>query len=583
MAQTHGKKRLTPAQKAHNKQVRRSVTDGAGKRDIRLSLALSLIGAITQALALIQGGYALGELATGAAIAPSRLATLIGLALAAAAAAGTNIWLTEKSAMRQEARLREATIRQVNQLGPVLSSEKSSGRTVSLATDEAQRMAYYRQTFIGPMLGSLSIPVVVLALMALLIDPVIAAIIFLVLPLVPLTVGGFQRLYAGISNESRRARTKLAVSYLDAIQGLITLRLLGAQKRVEKKLSSDGEKNRLTIMRILAGNQVIIFLMDSLFSIAVVTATAVLSMWRLTGEHITIGGAIAAVALAAMLLEPIDRVGSFFYVAMGGMAAQRAIVDYLGRRPVGAQNSGGVVENNYDDGETALEARELTFAYGQTPVLQDVSLRVKSGEKIAIIGPSGGGKSTLLALVKGDLLPGGGQLRVGGLDTARAGQDATRAQSAFVTQMTWLFTGTIRDNLLLGNPGATDDEIWSALEAANIAAEIRRMPAGLNTQVGERGHSVSGGQAQRLSLARALLANRPLILLDEPTSQVDIESEAQIINAIENIGRERTLVMVTHRYSMCALADTVYLLGEGGLTPVDNPAQTLLEVAGEAR
>ena len=201
-------------------------------------------------------------------------------------------------------------------------------------------------------------------------------------------------------------------------------------------------------------------------------------------------------------------------------------------------------------------------------MLSDVDLTVARGEHVALIGPSGAGKSTLLALASGDLLPAAGTVRVGGIASTAATQDEVRATGALVAQSTWLFAGTIADNLRLADPTATPERMWRALERANLAQEVRLMPAGLDTVVGENGMGLSGGQAQRVSLARAFLADRPLLLLDEPTSQVDLAGEAQIIEAIDRLAAGRTVLTVSHRAGALTGADRVIRVADGALTPV---------------
>ena len=201
-------------------------------------------------------------------------------------------------------------------------------------------------------------------------------------------------------------------------------------------------------------------------------------------------------------------------------------------------------------------------------MLSDVDLTVARGEHVALVGPSGAGKSTLLALASGDLLPAAGTVRVGGIASTAATQDEVRAAGALVAQSTWLFAGTIAYNLRLADPAAGPERMWQALERANLAEEVRLMPAGLDTVVGENGLGLSGGQAQRVSLARAFLADRPLLLLDEPTSQVDLAGEAQIIEAIDRLAAGRTVLTVSHRAGALTGADRVIRVADGALTPV---------------
>ena len=376
-------------------------------------------------------------------------------------------------------------------------------------------------------------------------------------------------------------------------------------------------------MGLLAGNQLVILVTDCLFSLFFIAAAAGMALVRLRAGAIDVGDALALVLTSFVLLEPLDRVGAFFYVGMGGLANQRAMRRVLGaRRAPGAAPDDGapaVPPGGRDDAAPALSLRRVTASWagdgadsdgargrggagrGGRPhpapgrgapdgarshgdragrdgaggrdgdgavVLSDVDLTVARGEHVALVGPSGAGKSTLLALASGDLLPAAGTVRVGGIASTAATQDEVRAAGALVAQSTWLFAGTIADNLRLADPTATPERMWRALERANLAQEVRLMPAGLDTVVGENGLGLSGGQAQRVSLARAFLADRPLLLLDEPTSQVDLAGEAQIIEAIDRLAAGRTVLTVSHRAGALTGADRVIRVADGALTPV---------------
>jgi len=209
--------------------------------------------------------------------------------------------------------------------------------------------------------------------------------------------------------------------------------------------------------------------------------------------------------------------------------------------------------------------RNVSFDYGRGEVLHGVDLAVASGSKIAVVGRSGGGKSTLMGLMGGALRPARGSVLIDGKNLAFASAEEAAALTARVAQTTWLFTGTIADNLRLAKEDATREEMWNALRGAQIADEIERMPKGLDTDVGEQGAFLSGGQAQRISIARALLSGRRILLLDEPTSQVDIESEARIVDALRSLGRDLTVVLVTHRSALLDVADKVYEMKDGML------------------
>ena len=603
MARAHGRGSATP-----------TIPIGTvrGRRANAASFALTVLSSLAQAWALVGLGRSLGALLTagsgsaapGAAGSGAWRPLLLQAVLAAAVAGACQIGveaLSRTSAAREEGRLRSRLLAHLFDLGPARAADLRSGSTVSLLTDGVERVALYRQTFLAPTAASFASPALVLALLAVVIDPLPCLVLLMAVVLVPGFIIALHLRVRRSSSGSRRARTRLAGAYLDAIQGLTTLTLARAAARTAADLRRAGEDNRRAVMGLLAGNQLVILVTDCLFSLFFIAATAGMALVRLRAGAIDVGDALALVLTSFVLLEPLDRVGAFFYVGMGGLANQRAMRRVLGaRRTAGAAPDDGApaAPPGGRDDAPALSLRRVTASWAGDGagadgargrgdrgravgrddragrdgagdvVLSDVDLTVARGEHVALIGPSGAGKSTLLALASGDLLPAAGTVRVGGIASTAATQDEVRATGALVAQSTWLFAGTIADNLRLADPTATPERMWRALERANLAQEVRLMPAGLDTVVGENGLGLSGGQAQRVSLARAFLADRPLLLLDEPTSQVDLAGEAQIIEAIDRLAAGRTVLTVSHRAGALTGADRVIRVADGALTPV---------------
>lgn len=547
-----------------------SLATPAGRAANAAAFTLTALSSLAQAWTLISLGRGLGALVTAASQAsaqvPSEVSAHLAQAAVAALVAGVAQVAVElisrSSATREEARLRHRVLSHLFALGPARAASLRSGSTVSLLTDGAERVALYRQTFLAPTIASVLAPALVLVLLALTVDPLTPLVLAAAVVLVPGFITVFHSKVRRSSSGSRRQRMRLAGAYLDAIQGLTTLTLARAAQRTSTELRQAGEDNRVAVMRLLAGNQLVILLTDSLFSLFFITATAAMALTRLGAGAIDLGGALALVLSSFVLLEPLDRVGAFFYVGMGGLANQRAI-----RRVLATERDHGATPANPAspvDPSAVVAMQDVTGAWDpERPVLSGVTLSVEPGQHVALVGPSGAGKSTLMAMVAGDLLPAAGGVTVAGHRLTAANQDAVRAASALVAQSTWLFCGTIADNLRIGAPQATTEQMWQALEAANLAQEVRLMPDGLETVVGEMGLGLSGGQAQRVSLARAFLADRPLLLLDEPTSQVDLAGEAQILQAIERLSQGRTVLTVSHRQGAAASAGRVLRVAEG--------------------
>ncbi|MDO4761807.1 MAG: ATP-binding cassette domain-containing protein [Corynebacterium sp.] len=471
----------------------------------------------------------------------------------------------------EENRIRHRIIDAVFAAGPARATHTRTGEVVSLATESSEKMMALRVGFIAQIIASLSAPLLVIAAIAWSVSGTIALIMLAMIPVVPAIVIGFRKVVSTVSSESQDARKALAAAYMDALQSLSTLQLLGAVGRVARTLEETGERNRVAVMKLLRGNQLILFAMDSAFSLALVTTAAGLGLYGVSNNTLSPGQAITLVGLSMLLLEPMDQVGAFFYVGMSGLGGQRGIFGFLRTRGIDAETTLSIpnTPTSTVHSDTVVEIRDLHFGYDDE-LFHGANLTIRAGERIGIIGRSGQGKSTLLSLLKGDLFPTSGTITVAGVgDQPDAAIPATltpaglkragmlRAASASVAQTTWLFSGTIADNLRIAAPNATEKDMWSALERAHVADEIRRLPHGLDTPLGEQGLGISGGQAQRLSLARAIISGRRIVLLDEPTSHVDLASEREILAAINDLGTDYTLIMVTHRTSSLTHMDRV--------------------------
>lgn len=514
----------------------------------------------------------------GSGVPGAAVAVLVGavLVLAVAAFAGPRVSLGAVGP--REAERRDVLLDQVFRLGVAFRTQERSGRFVSTATDGVERASSYETTFRFPIIASMTVPVVALVALGAAVDWVVAGWLALALPAIPLLVGGFQRAFRGVSLQYRMTSRRFAAQFLDAIQGLPTSTAFTRAAAKGAELARSAEHLRRMVMRLLARNQLVLLVIDSSFSLAMVTAAAGLAMLRLRDGAITPGQAVAVVLVSTVLLEPLDRVGQFFYVGMGGRAAVREIEGVLDQPPVAADAPGvrapatTTLAGPREPEPEALALDHVSFAYpGGRPVLDDVSFTVPRGGRVALIGPSGSGKSTVAALLQAHLRPASGAVRVGGHDATEVPVAWVRAQTAVVAQSTYLFTGTLADNLRLAAPDADDDLLWHALEQANLADDVRSFPDRLATRVGERGLSLSGGQAQRVAVARALLKDAPVLLLDEPTSQVDAASESALVEALDRAGDGRTVVLVAHRLSTVRGADEVLVLAEGRIVEQGPP------------
>ncbi len=530
-----------------------------------IEIIKNLLPAMFLIILYIELGLVIDALISGNISLPS-LGYLSLLALAAGMMAFSASFSGGTRLRAEEPRLRHAMVAQVFRLGVSERTKERSGRIVNTATDGVERSSNYRGTFIAPMLASLITPIMVVAVVFTF-DWVSAAVLAISIPVVPLTVGAFQRAFRPVSTRYRASSRALAAQELDAIQGLSTLSYIGAGKRVGRTLAQAAENVRRKVMRYLAGNQMVLLVVDGVFSLGMITGATALAYWRLSDGWFTIGQAVTLVLLSSIMLDPLDRIGQFFYIGMGGIAATREIRRFTSETPevVDPAEHGALSPAVVPvPGEVRIDS--VSFGYeADLPILENASLRVAPGEHIAITGTSGAGKSTLSSLIQAHHRPSEGSIFINGVDISQVPLQWVRSQIAVVEQTTYLFSDTLRANILIANPAASDEDILTALRTVGLDDLLARLPEGLDTRVGDKGLALSGGEAQRVALARAFIKDAPILLLDEPTAHVDLESERQILNAIDTVARGRTTITISHRGATIAHADRQVELKEGEL------------------
>lgn len=557
-----------------------------GQRAYRQICVFSVVAGASGALSLIGFGKGVGAPFDSTVLAHQVspfsaawpwLATAVIFASICALSYAAADYIGRQNALDEESRLRVRTLDHIFAIGHLprtgagadSAKTTSTGALVSTLVDGSERVSKYEFTFLPQAISALITPLVVLVLAAIFIDPLSALELA---ASVAVAIGAslaVSRLTRGSAAGSRRQRSALAAQYLDAVQGLSTLVLARAGERYAQRLAQRGEANRRALMRLLAGNQLVILATDLFTSVFILMASVAIAANGLKSGRLDAGDALALALVALVLLDPLNHVGAFFYVGMGGRASQKAIRNILATlTPASAAPAPVPTKSSYQPEEVdtaAIFLRDVSVGWGDKDVLKNVNLRVELGEHIGIVGRSGAGKSTLMALLAGHLLPREGYGRLGPIRLRPANMSRVQRSSALVSQRSWLFGDTVAQNLRLAKPEATTEELWRALEVAQLDTEIRALPKGLETMLGDSGMGLSGGQAQRLAIARAVLADRPILLLDEPTSQVDLASEAAITKALENLGANRTVVTISHRPAALIHTDRIFKVSKGKL------------------
>ncbi|MGW3931564.1 thiol reductant ABC exporter subunit CydD [Streptomyces microflavus] len=519
-------------------------------------VALGLVGAalvIAQAMLIAEivvGGFEDGLTVT-------ELRTPLLLLAAVAVGRALVAWLTELAAHRASAavksELRGRLLERAAQLGPGWLSGQRTGSLVALATRGVDALDDYFARYL-PQLGlAVVVPVAVLARIVTE-DWVSAAIIVVTLPLIPLFM-----ILIGWATQSRMDRqwqllSRLSGHFLDVVAGLPTLKVFGRAKAQAESIRTITSQYRRATVRTLRIAFLSSFALELLATLSVALVAVTIGMRLVHGELDLYTGLVVLI-LAPEAYLPIRQVGAQYHAAAEGLSAAEEIFAVL------ETEARGTGTEDVPD-STRLELEGVTVRHeGRTePSLDAVSLTVEPGETVALVGPSGVGKSTLLNVVLGFAVPDEGRVRVGGRDLAELDPERWRSRIAWVPQRPHLFAGTIAENVRLARPDADDAAVVTALRDAGAYDFVAELPDGERTLLGEDGAGLSAGQRQRLAIARAFLADRPLLLLDEPTASLDGETEAGIVDAVRRLAAGRTVLLVVHRPALLAVADRVVTL-----------------------
>lgn len=490
---------------------------------------------------------------------------LAALVLAKAALAW--VFRTGQFRASSEAKLnvRDRIHRKVVELGPGLLGKRRTGEIANIATEGVEYLDYYFSVYFVQIWVAIAIPIMLCAAIFW-IDWVVGLWMLAGVPLTPLFVGSSARGFRRISAQNEEVKNRNSSQYLDSIQGMTTLKMFNRDRARGREMEAGNEVQRRSTMKLLAVAQsqfIFLELGFALFSTAVAMAVA---LYRYSGGHLTPGEVVALVLISLEFSRTLLLIGEFFFAGALGREVARKVREFLDEEP-SVRRSREEASEKLPAGEVSIRLEDVSFTYPGTnaPAVCGFSMDLNPGETVALVGRSGSGKTTVTNLLLRTLDPDSGEILFGGVREQDLSLEQIRERIALVPQDPFLFFGTIAQNLRVARENAGDDELMAALKGAELFDFVQASPDGLDTKVGEQGMALSAGQAQRLAIARAILKDAPIVILDEPTSQIDVETEAALHLALQRLTRGKTVLLIAHRLSTIEQADRIVVMENGAV------------------
>jgi ATP-binding cassette, subfamily C, bacterial CydCD len=458
--------------------------------------------------------------------------------------------------------LRKRLFEHLLTLGPAYAREERTGELVNTAIEGVEALDAYYSQYLPQLVLAALVPLTFL-LFVFPLDWVSAVVLLATAPLIPLFMILIGNAAQSLTRRQWRALSRMSAYFLDVLQGLTTLKILGSSRSQIGVIDQVSERFRQTTMSVLR----VTFLSALVLEMVSTLSTAVVAVeigLRLLYNQLTFEQAFFVLLLAPEFYLPLRLLGTRFHAGMAGVSAARRIFDILETQPHGTTGDLPAAAEPPSPAVNSITFEAVCYQYdGERPALNGVTFSLHSGKKTALVGPSGAGKSTLADLLLGFLTPQAGAIHVGGCPLAEIPTQAWRAQVAWVPQRPHLFHDSVAANIRLARPEASLTEVEQAARRAHAHDFIQALPQGYDTLIGERGARLSAGQRQRLALARAFLKDAPLLILDEATNNLDPESEALVQEALERLLAGRTALIIAHRLNTVASADQILVLEHG--------------------
>ena len=515
---------------------------------VSLAANIAMMAAIARMLqSLFVGDSVEGQIAVTAVIA----AAAVVIRYICAVMSSRMGYLSAKAVKKT---LREMIFRKLLRLGTSYKEQVNTSEVVQVAVEGVDQLETYFGAYLPQFFYAMLAPLTLFCVLSLVNFPSAIGLLICV-PLIPVTIIGVQRWAKKLLAKYWGQYTALGDTFLENLQGLTTTKIYQADAFKHRQMNEQSEHFRRITMKVLTMQLNSITIMD-LIAYGGAALGVILATTQFQAGRVDLAGCILIILLATDFFLPMRMLGSFFHIAMNGMAASDKIFRLLDlTEPV--QKNEAVPE------DCSIECKGLRFAYdADREILHGLDMSFPKGSFTALVGESGCGKSTIAALLMGRNKGYTGSITVGGISLCELSEASLMENFTYISHQSYLFKGTVRENLLMACPNAGEDTLWQVLEQVKLA-DFLRAEKGLDTVLNEKAGNLSGGQCQRLALARALLHDSPVYIFDEATSNIDVESENDIMAQIHALAKTRTVILISHRLVNVAGADKIYVLDQG--------------------
>lgn len=451
--------------------------------------------------------------------------------------------------------LRQKMYKKLTRMGASYSEKVSTSEVLQVFVEGVDQLELYFGKYLPQFFFAMLAPITLFAVLVF-VSWKASVVLLICVPLIPLSIVAVQKIAKRLLSKYWGVYTNLGDTFLENIQGLTTLKVYQADERKNVEMNEKAEEFRRITMKVLTMQLNSVSVMD-IVAYAGSAVGVVIAIIQVKNGTITLPQAFLIIMLAADFFLPLRLLGSFFHVAMNGMAASDKLFKLLDTKE---DEHGAEIPENLDGD---IEIKDLSFSYdNEKTVLNDISATFKKHELISIVGESGCGKSTLASLLCGTTKGYSGSITIGGVEIKDIDEKTLMNNITAVNFNSYIFAGTVRENMLIADKSASDEKMIEALKMVNLWSFLSEQD-GLDTKLNQQGSNFSGGQRQRLAIARALLHNTPIYVFDEVTSNIDAESENDIMTVIHNMAKIKTVILISHRLENVVGSDKILLLDKG--------------------